>query len=216
MLLVVLLDAAGEDVVVPAVDIEFVVSEGFGDAGLGAQVDELGYDVAADDGGQFGVFAVGRVGGLAVRECALDVLEPAAGFGQVFKAFAVDGGFERSAVGVAAYDGVLYMQDVDGVLDGGGGAIDIVAGDGNDVAGVAADEEVAGAGLENEVGDDAGIRTGDEEILRRLRLGEEMVLRLLVREYVAMKALVAFDEGVDSPLLGIDRFIHNSDLPWIA
>jgi len=51
LLLVVLLDAAGEDVVVPAVDFECVVSEGFGDAGLGAGVDELGDDVAADDGG---------------------------------------------------------------------------------------------------------------------------------------------------------------------
>ena len=48
---IVLLDAAGEDVVVPAVDFECVVSEGFGDAGLGAEVDELGDDVAADDGG---------------------------------------------------------------------------------------------------------------------------------------------------------------------
>ena len=48
---VVLLDLAGEDVVVPAVDLERVVDEGFGYAGLGLEVDELGYDVAADEGG---------------------------------------------------------------------------------------------------------------------------------------------------------------------
>jgi len=48
---VVLLDAAGEDVVVPAVDFDLVVGEGSGYAGLGAEVDELGDYVAADDGG---------------------------------------------------------------------------------------------------------------------------------------------------------------------
>jgi glycerophosphoryl diester phosphodiesterase len=38
LLLVVLLDAAGEDVVVPAVDFDFAVGEGSGDRGLGAEV----------------------------------------------------------------------------------------------------------------------------------------------------------------------------------
>jgi len=51
LLLIVLLDAAGEDVVVPSVDAEGAVGEGFRNAGLGAEVDELGDDVAADDGG---------------------------------------------------------------------------------------------------------------------------------------------------------------------
>ena len=207
-MLVVLLDAAGEDVVVPAVDFEFAVCGGFGYAGLGAQVDELSDDVAANDGGQFGVFAVGGVERLAVREGALDVLEPAAGFGQVFEALAIDGRFERAAVGVAADDGVLYVQDLDGVLDGGGGPIDVVAGDGYDVAGVAADEEVAGAGLEDEVGDDAGVRAGDEEPLGSLNFGEQVELGLFLRKDVAVKALVAFNEGLDM----VDRFVHDFDI----
>jgi len=48
LLLVVHFDAAGEDVVVPAVDVEVAVGCGVGDGGLGAQVCELGDDVAAD------------------------------------------------------------------------------------------------------------------------------------------------------------------------
>jgi hypothetical protein len=50
-------------------------------------LDELGDDVAADDGGEFGVFAVGGVEGLAVGEGAFDVLEPAAGFGEFSRPF---------------------------------------------------------------------------------------------------------------------------------
>ena len=83
MLLVILLDLAGEDAVVPAVNFEGVVDEGFGYAGLVAEVDELGDDIAADEGGEVGVFAVGWVGRLAVGESSLDVVQPAAGFGKV-------------------------------------------------------------------------------------------------------------------------------------
>jgi hypothetical protein len=95
---------------------------------------------------------------------------------------AVEGGFEGAAVGVAADDGVFYVQDFDGVLDGGGARRRrrLPAGDGDDVAGVAGDEEVAGAGLEDEVGDDAGVRAGDEEPLGGLHLGEQVELRLLL------------------------------------
>ena len=48
LLFVVLLDAAGEDVVVPAVDFNFVMSQGAGDGGLSAEIVELGDDVAAE------------------------------------------------------------------------------------------------------------------------------------------------------------------------
>jgi len=209
-----LLDAAGEDVVVPSVDFDFVVSQRFCDAGLGAQVDELGDDVAADDGGEFGVFAVGGVEGLAVGEGAFDVFEPAAGFGEIFQALAVDGGFERTAVGVAADDGVFDVEDFDGVLDGGGAAVNVGSGDGDDVAGVAGNEEVAGTGLKDEVGDDAGVGAGDEEPLGGLRLGEQVVLRSFLRKDVAMKALVAFDEGFDVLLVGIARYIGHDCAPW--
>lgn len=139
------------------------------------------------------MFAVGGVEGLLVAECALDVLEPAAGFGELGGVGAVEGGFECSAVGVAADDGVLNVEDFYGVLDGGGGAVDICSGDGDDVAGVAADEEVSGAGLEDEIGDDAGVRAGDEEVLGGLAVGEQVELRLLAGEDVLVKAFVAFD-----------------------
>ena len=46
---------------------------------------------------------------MAVGEGALYVLQPAAGFGEFFEAFAVEGGFEGAAVGMAAEDDVLYL-----------------------------------------------------------------------------------------------------------
>ena len=51
LLLVVLLDAAAEDVVVPAVDFDLAGGEGSGYGGLDFEVEVLGDDVAADDGG---------------------------------------------------------------------------------------------------------------------------------------------------------------------
>ena len=197
-------DAAGEDVVVPAVDGESSVGEGAGDGGLGLEVGELGDDIAADERGEFGVFAFVGTEGLAVGEGAFDVAEPAAGLGEVFEAFAVESGLEGSAVGVTAEDGVLYFEDFDGVLDGGGDAIDFGAGDGDDVAGVAGDEEVAGLGLEDEVGNDAGVRAGDEQPLGVLDFSEEVEMALLAGEDFVVEALMSFDEtvhGVDEWLL---------------
>ncbi len=51
MLFVVLLDLAGEDVVVPAVNLNLVGGQGSGYGGLGFEVEVLGNDVSADDGG---------------------------------------------------------------------------------------------------------------------------------------------------------------------
>ena len=124
------------------------------------------------------MFAFFGAQGLAVAEGSLDMLEPTAGLRQLFEAFAVEGSFERAAVGVAAEDGVLYVEDFNGVLDGGSDAVHVggAVGDWDDVAGVAGDKEVSGAGLKDEVGDDAGVGTGDEKPLRGLRLGEQMEL----------------------------------------
>ena len=140
LLRIVLLDLAGEDVVVPAVDLKLAEDEGLSDAGLGAEVDQLGYDVAADDGGEFGVFSFFGAERLAVAEGSFDVVQPAAGFGEFFKAFAVESGFERATVGVSAEDDVLYLEDFYGVFDGGGDAIDVIAADGNDVADATGEE----------------------------------------------------------------------------
>ena len=212
LLLVVLLDAAAEDVVVPAVDFDLVVDQGFGDAGLGAEIDELGDDVAADDGGEFGVFALFGAEGLAVSEGSFDVVQPATRLGEVLEALAVEGGLEGAAVGVAAEDDVLYLQGFYGVFDGGGDAVDFVAAYGDYIANAAGEEEVAGAGLEDEVGDDAGVRTGDEQPLGGLHLGEQVELGFLVREDVAVEAAVAFHEGFDM----VNGFVGHSSLPWIA
>jgi hypothetical protein len=197
LLLVVLLDAAGEDFVIPAVDLEGVVSERTGYGGLGAEVGQLRDYIASDDGGELGVLALFWAKWLAMAERALDVMQPAACFGQFSEALAVEGGFEGSAIGVAAEDDVLYLEDFDGVFDGGGDAVDVVAADGNYVADAAGEEEISGAGLEDEVGDDAGIRTGDKEVFRSLHLGQEMKLLPLGWKNFTVKALVALDQFIE-------------------
>jgi len=195
-LLVVLLDAAGEDVVVPAVDGEAAFGESVLDGGLGAEIGELSNDVAANERGQLSLIAVGGVERLAIEEGGLDMLEPAAGLGQIHQAGVVDGGLQRATVGVAAEDGVLHLQDFDGVFDGRRAAVHIIGGGGHDVAGVAGDEQIAGPGAEKEIGDDARVRAGDEEKLRRLRLGQKMKLIAAEREDLLVKMLVSCDQTI--------------------
>src|SRR5579863_3038402 len=88
-LLVVGLDAAGKDVVIPAVDGDGAVGQSVGDRGLGFQVEQLGNDIPADESAQLGVVAVGGVEWLAVAEGRFDVAEPSAGPGETIEALAV-------------------------------------------------------------------------------------------------------------------------------
>ena len=141
---IVILDAAGEDVVIPAVDLEGALLHGMGDCGLDFEAFELGDDVAADEGGQFRTFSVGGVEGLAMVEGRLDMLEPAAGLGQACEGLAVYGSLERASIRVAAEDGMADLEDFDSIFNGCRHTVHVRAGDGDDVAGVAGDEEVAG------------------------------------------------------------------------
>ena len=147
------------------------------------------------------MFAIGWVEGLAVGEGSLDVVQPATGFGEFFEALAVQGSFEGATIGVAAKNGVLHVEDFDGVFDGGCAAIHVRSSNGDDIAGVASDEEVTGAGLQDEVGDDAGVRAGDEEVFRGLHLGQQMKIGAFGGKDVLMKPLVAFNQLIHKSLV---------------
>ena len=155
---VIALDASGEDVVVPGVKLDAGFRECMDDGGLGFEVVELGDDVATDEGCELGLRAVCWVEGLAIFEGVFDVGEPEFGLGEGFEGYVVNGGFKRAAIGVAAEDDVADFENFNGVLDGCGDAVVGVVGfGGDDVTGVAGDEEIAGFGLQDEIGDDAGI-----------------------------------------------------------
>ncbi len=194
LLLVVLFNAAGEDVVVPAVHSEAVFSDGAGYWRLSAEVLELRDHVAADERGQLGAVAVGGVEGLPVLEGGFNVIEPASRLGEIDELCAVEGGLHGAAVGVSADDGVAHVEDFNGVLDGGGNAVDVVAGDGDDVADAAGDEEIAGIGAEDEVGHDAGVGAGDEEPCGSLAFSKEMEVTFPGGEDIGEKPFVSFDE----------------------
>ena len=97
-LLVVLLDAAGEDVVIPGVDGDGSVRQGLRNRGLGLQVEPLGDHVSANQRGQFGMLAFRGIDRLAMAERRFHVAQPAAGFGQVLEPLAVESGLHRAAV----------------------------------------------------------------------------------------------------------------------
>ena len=100
------------------------------------------------------------------------------------------------AVGVAAHDDVRHAEDLDRVLDRGRGP----AGHRhvrNDVAHVANDEEIAGLGARDEIGDDARVRAGDEERLRVLAaLGEAAKERAVGRKVLRVKRVDPIDQLV--------------------
>ena len=82
--------------------------------------------------------------------------EPALRFGKAFKVIAIEGRFHGSAVRVAAENGVASRGGLEqhtrwwAVTPSTSSEVD-----GDDVAGIAGDEEIAGTGAENQVGDDA-------------------------------------------------------------
>ena len=64
----------------------------------------------------------------------------------------------------------------------------------DDVASGAAQEHVAGFGLEDEGGNDAGIGAGDEEDIGLLHVGQKVELVLHAGEHFAAEAGVAVEE----------------------
>src|ERR1700676_2694326 len=143
-------------------DAQFSMSHCSGHGGVSLQVHKLGNDVAANEGSEFGVLTVSRVERLAMAECGLDVAQPAARFRQGFETLPMQRGLHGAAVGVAADNGFLYLENFDGIFNRGGSAVDVVATYRNDIAGVARNEEVAGTGAEDQIGNDAGVGAGDE------------------------------------------------------
>jgi len=128
-----------------------------------------------------------------VGEGAFDVMQPAAGLGQFFQAFAVERCLESAAVGVAAEDDVLYLQHFDCVLDGCGDAVDIIAAYGDDVADAARKKEITGTGLEDEVRQNARVGASDEQGDGSLTVLQAAKERLLGAEAQLLKMVDTFD-----------------------
>ena len=172
------------------------------DFGVSLEVFELRDDVGADERD---VKSARIAGGNARREKlpgGLDVAEPFGGERQAAEVAAHGGiagigrqnGFDGSAVGVAADDDVADAENFDCVFDGRGNAASHGALRRNDVAGGAAEEHVAGLGLEDEVGDDARVGAGNEEDVGLLDVGEEVEVVLHAGEDIAAEAGVALEK----------------------
>ena len=91
---------------------------------------------------------------------------------------------------------MLDVEDSDGVLDGGGDAAGHGSVGRDDVADGAAEEHVAGLGLEDEVRDDAGVGAGDEEDVGFLEFSEEMEVVFESWEDFAAEFGVAGEEAL--------------------
>ena len=103
-------------------------------------------------------------------------------------------GANDAAVGVSAYDEMADAQHLNRVFDGGRDAARGLSGARNDIAGVAADEEVAGLRLQNEIGHDSRVSAGDEENIGRLAVGEQMELVTANGEGLGQKSFVSLDQ----------------------
>src|SRR5690606_1075949 len=130
--------------------------------------------------------------GIAVGVAALDhvtdplrLREPALDEGQARHPLGVHDCVDGSALGVTADDDVLNVEDLDRVLDCGGGAPrEAEARD--DVAYVSDDEQLTRRGRGDEVRYDAGVAAGDEEGLGALARGGELLEELAMRGEVSL------------------------------
>src|SRR6185369_8742250 len=91
-------------------------------------------------------------------------------------------GGDGAALRMAADDDVADLQEIHGELDGGGGGVGIAlrAGGRDDVADVFDDEQVAWLALGDELSEDAGIATGDEQRVRVLSFLRQFAEQLAV------------------------------------
>ena len=117
-----------------------------------------------------------------MTEGGFHVTQPAACLGQVLKVLPVERSLHGPAIRMAAQNSVGHLEDFHRVLDGGGGAIHVVGSDGNHVARVARNKQIAGTGAEDEIGHDARVGAGDKQPLRRLAFGQQVKLVTALRK----------------------------------
>jgi len=192
---------AGFDLIDPGVELELVFGQGDGDGGMGLQGFDLHEDVFLDRGSEEGFAGELAVFGLHDAAGGFGVLLPVGDGWHFGDGGRVEHPFHGPAVRMAANDDVANLQGHDGEFDRGnlaaaGGAVSR-----DQVAGVAEDEEIAGAGVGNEVGIDAGVGAGDEERLRLLATGELLEKLGSRPKDVALEAVDTGDELLDHGIL---------------
>lgn len=178
---------------------ERAVGEAFLDTGVAVEIVEAVENIFFRGGGAEGAMLVEVLviflQRFQDRRCEF---EPIAQVRRVIADFGVaEEGVYGAALGVAADDDVVHAEVDDGKFDGGGSGIGVAggAGGGNDVADVFDDEQIAGFAVGDEFGEDARIRTGDEQGVRILADLRELAKELpIISELVVAEFMDAFDE----------------------
>ncbi len=132
---------------------------------------------------------------------ARGIVEPALDGRQALQLLGMQQRLHRAAVRMAADDDVLHVEGGDRVFDRRGDATIDVAVRRRDVAGVAADEQVARLGLNDQVGHDTRIRAGDQQRFR-----------LLPRRERAKEVAVLLINLVLEAQRSIDQSLHTQHL----
>ncbi len=186
-------DAAAFDVVDPAVQVQPTLLQGAGDAGVGAQVGQLGDHVVPHQGVQ-----PRRLGGVFVgavhRPCGLGVVQPAGHRRQLVETGAGRDGAHRAAVRVAADHDVADPEHRHRVFHRGADPAGLRPVAGDDVAGITDHEEFAGLALGQQFGDHPTVRAGDEQCLGGLPGGQGLEQLRARRVGVALEAEKAVDD----------------------
>jgi hypothetical protein len=175
-------------------ELEAAFDDGGGDGGVRLQIVHLGEDVLAGElhdllgvGLPFTDFVDNGAG-------AGTVLEPLGDVGEFGDPLRVEEAVHNAAIGVAADDDVFDFEDADGVFNGRRNAAVVIAVSGDDVAGVTADEKLAGAGLHEHVGDDAAVGTSDEKAARLLAARETTKIFFMGGVYFLTELFIPGDE----------------------
>ena len=118
---------------------------------------KLGDDIGANEREQFRLRIALRA--IKVFPGTIEILEPHTGMRKGGKGLLVERGLNGATIGVPADDDVFYFEDFHGIFNGGSDASRKFAARRHDVSDIAADKEVAGLSLKDEVGYDPGIGT---------------------------------------------------------
>ncbi len=196
---IVVEDHALLDVEHPTADEQLSSVQAFLHAAKGTQVFELRQDVLLGGCSQLRGSVEVRVFLLNDFLDALCLFDPAPNEGKTLHGFRPQHRVHRSALGVAADDHVLHLEDRNGVLDGSRSSTS-EADLWDHVPDVPHNEQLTGLGVGDERRDDPGIAAADTKGFRPLPPTSQLLEELLMRgEVVALKLVKALDELLHQP-----------------
>jgi hypothetical protein len=184
------------DVDEPAVERNLAARDPGGDRRVRAEMRKLDDDILQTGGANALLVGERTIAGAHHAFGGMAVAQPGGDIGHAFEQFGIHQRLHRAAVGMTADDDVAHAEREHGIFDGRRHAAILRRERRDDIAGIAAHEQVAGLGLHDQLGDDAAVGTGDDQGLGALPVDRELGIEVVAGKYALFEIENASDQIV--------------------